>query len=191
MANTIQIKHGTGVPDNKLAPYELGYMDDSGHLYIGGPYEDEETKTYGEAKALNYLHLDKNGYIPTLYSDGNLTLSSSATNPKLLLSASKYSSKVSYGLSGSSGQAYILEYPANGTHYERYNFPAPSTSSTDDKTYAVLTSKGGTFAGDFIFNGKLTANDAIIVGDSSYGTTNPNDAEITGTVGQLYFVITE
>lgn len=190
MANIIQIKHGTGEPNKKLAPYELGYMDDSGHLYIGGPYENEETKTYGMAKTLNYLHLDENGYIPTLYSDGNLTLLSIAANPKLWIEASDYNSQVSYGLAGSSGQAYILEYPPDGTFYERYNLPAPATDLTSNKTYTILTSKGGTFAGDFTFSGKLTANGAIVVDDSSYGTVNPNDVGITGTVGQLYFVLT-
>lgn len=197
MANIIQIKHGTGEPNNKLAPYELGYMDDSGHLYIGGPYEDEETKTYGRAKTLNYLHLDENGYIPTLYSDGNLTLSSTAANPKLWMEASAYNSQVSYGLAGSSGQAYILEYPPDGTFYERYNLPVPATDLTSNKTYTILTSKGGTFSGTFTFSsdvkvsGKLTANGAIVVDDNSYGTTNPNDAGISGTTGQLYFVLVE
>ena len=113
MSNIIQIKHGTGVPDYKLAPYELGYMDDSGHLYIGGPYENEGTKTYGTAKTLNYLPLDKNGYIPTLYSNGNLTFLSTAANPKLWIEASDDISKVTFGLTGKTGQAYILEYPPN------------------------------------------------------------------------------
>lgn len=42
MGNTILIKHGNGVPDGKLFPYELGYRDDSSDgnsLYIGGDYQ--------------------------------------------------------------------------------------------------------------------------------------------------------
>ena len=36
MSNTILIKHGNGVPNGKLLPYELGYCDDNSLLYIGG-----------------------------------------------------------------------------------------------------------------------------------------------------------
>ena len=32
--NTIKIKHGNGEPNGKLLPYELGYRDDTGALYI-------------------------------------------------------------------------------------------------------------------------------------------------------------
>ena len=49
----------------------------------------------------------------------------------------------------------------------------------------AFASSGGTVSGTTTFNG------AIVVGNSSYGTINPNDAGITGTVGQLYFVLTE
>ena len=49
----------------------------------------------------------------------------------------------------------------------------------------AFPSSGGTVSGAATFNG------AIVVGSSSYGTTDPNDAGITGTVGQLYFVLTE
>ena len=49
----------------------------------------------------------------------------------------------------------------------------------------AFASSGGTVSGATTFNG------GIVVGSSSYGTTDPNDAGITGTVGQLYFVLTE
>lgn len=32
--NTIKIKHGSGDPSGKLQPYELGFRDDTGTLYI-------------------------------------------------------------------------------------------------------------------------------------------------------------
>ena len=54
----------------------------------------------------------------------------------------------------------------------------------------ALSTSGGTISGNLTITGKLTANGAIVVDNDSYGTTNPNDAGITGTVGQLYFVIT-
>lgn len=37
MSNTIQIKHGNGVPNRVLEPYELGYSIDKKSLYIGAP----------------------------------------------------------------------------------------------------------------------------------------------------------
>ena len=56
MSNTIQTKRGTGKPDGKLAPYELGYDINSGFLYIGGELEDDDidqgTKKYGEAQGI-------------------------------------------------------------------------------------------------------------------------------------------
>jgi hypothetical protein len=45
---------------------------------------------------------------------------------------------------------------------------------TENKYYYVLTSKGGSFAGDFKFT------DSIAVDASSYGTTDPNTAGKTG-----------
>ena len=54
----------------------------------------------------------------------------------------------------------------------------------------ALSTSGGTISGNLTISGKLTANGTIVVDNDSYGTTNPNDAGITGTVGQLYFVIT-
>lgn len=61
----------------------------------------------------------------------------------------------------------------------------------------AFASSGGTVSGDTTFSktvtitDQLTANGKIIVKEGvSYGYQNPNDAEITGTVGQLYFVIT-
>ena len=55
---------------------------------------------------------------------------------------------------------------------------------------ALSTANGGTIATDLTVTGKITANGTIVVNDKSYGTTDPNTAGITGTLGQLYFVIT-
>ena len=60
----------------------------------------------------------------------------------------------------------------------------------------AFPSSGGTVSGATTFSkqvtisGLLAANGAIVVNDSSYGTINPNDAGISGTTGQLYFVVT-
>lgn len=55
---------------------------------------------------------------------------------------------------------------------------------------ALSTANGGTIAKDLTVTGKITANGTIIVNNKSYGTTDPNTAGITGTLGQLYFVVT-
>ena len=200
MSNTICIKHGANVPSNgTLQPYELGYVTSTGMLVIG--QED------GSIKKFNHLQLDDNGYIPTLYSDGNLMLKSTSNNPKFWVEATSKGTKGSFGIQGSNGQIYMLAYPSNSTLYERYNLPAPSTSLAETIDYTILTTKGGAFDGTFNFNeavtidgkltangevtinGKLTANGAIVVDSDSYGDTNPNEAGKTGVVGQLYFVI--
>lgn len=54
----------------------------------------------------------------------------------------------------------------------------------------ALAASGGTISGNLTVTGKLTANGTIIVDTDSYGAKNPNEAGITGTVGQLYFVVT-
>lgn len=75
-------------------------------------------------------------------------------------------------------QTKILVANGNNVVYSR----TPAQIRSDIGAFA---SSGGTVSGAATFNG------AIVVGSSSYGTTNPNDAGITGTVGQLYFVLTE
>lgn len=55
MGNTILIKHGAAVPNGKLYPYELGYCDDDGLLYIGGAYKQNENgeQILGDAISIN------------------------------------------------------------------------------------------------------------------------------------------
>lgn len=86
-------------------------------------------------------------------------------------------------------QSKILVADDNNVVYSR----TPAQIRSDIGAFA---SSGGTVSGATTFSkavtisGLLTANGAIVVDDSSYGNTNPNDAGITGTVGQLYFVVT-
>lgn len=77
----------------------------------------------------------------------------------------------------------ILVADSSGIVY--YKTPANIRSEI-----GALSTGGGTISGDLTISGKLTANGTIVVDTDSYGTTNPNDAGITGTTGQLYFVIT-
>ena len=186
MSNTICIKHGANAPSNGvLQPFELGYVTSTGTLVIG----DSNKNT----KQLNYLPINDDGYIT---STGNVSMLSSGSYPKWYIKASEYNSAVSYGMQGSNGQACIFEYaPDSPTYYEKYNLPQPATGLTTNKTYTILTTKGGTFGGNFTFSGQLTANGAIVVDDTSYGTKDPNTAgtngaALSGTTGQLYFVVT-
>lgn len=190
--NTIQIKHGENSPGvNVLAPYELGYVESNGSLVIG--VKDKE------AKKLNYLQVDENGYVPILNDTGSFFFTSTSQFPKVLLSSvfNGKQSRSGFGLDGENGQNYFLQYAPTATKFEKYDFPVPEVLESSNKTYSILTSKGGSFAGEFVFNGKITTNNAIypngaiIVGSKNYGSDDPNDANIPGVVGQLYFVLTE
>ena len=147
--NTIKIKHGTGDPSGKLQPYELGFRDDTGALYINNGTDTVQLTglaATGLVNANNYLKL------PTVTS----TISNTGR---------------------------ILVADSTGIVY--YKTPANIRSEI-----GALSTSGGTISGNLTISGKLTANGTIIVDTDSYGTTNPNDAGITGTTGQLYFVIT-
>ena len=54
MSNIIQIKRGTGRPDGKLAPYELGINTSDWQLYIGGELVENQdgTKSYGSTQGI-------------------------------------------------------------------------------------------------------------------------------------------
>ena len=147
--NTIKIKHGTGDPSGKLQPYELGFRDDTGALYINNGTDTVQLTglaATGLVNANNYLKL------PTVTST-------------------------------TSNTGRILVADSTGIVY--YKTPANVRSEI-----GALSTSGGTISGNLTISGKLTANGTIIVDTDSYGTTNPNDAGITGTTGQLYFVIT-
>lgn len=85
--------------------------------------------------------------------------------------------------STNSNTGRILVASSSGAVY--YKTPANILSEI-----GALSTGGGTISGNLTISGRLTANGTIVVDTDSYGTTNPNDAGITGTTGQLYFVIT-
>lgn len=86
--------------------------------------------------------------------------------------------------STTSNTGRILVADSTGIVY--YKTPANILSEIG----ALSTANGGTIAKDLTVTGKITANGTIIVNNKSYGTTDPNTANIPGTLGQLYFVVT-
>lgn len=60
MSNIIQIKRGTGEPNGKLAPYELGINTENYELFVGGPLVNEDgTSKYGAAQGITVQALSK------------------------------------------------------------------------------------------------------------------------------------
>lgn len=172
MANTIQIKHGGTIPTiDNLSPYELGYVH-NGELYINN--NGIIVQLTGK--------LDEN--LNGLIKDGKLTISQFGIIPK-----SEYK------------QDKILV--TNDDNQLLYREPEEILS--DIKGYSIY---GGIIDGDVEINGKLTtqqeaifnnsltiassllANGTIILKEGvSYGYENPNDANIPGIKGQIYFLL--
>lgn len=184
MSNTMTIKHGASMPGaGVLAEYELGYVSDEGVLILG----------QGALAPIRLsLPLNENGSI----NSNNFVISSLNSNTKITLTGQINDSeaKATFGIvpPGSDnsdvyvGAIQLLQYPLAGSYCEGYRLPIlPTEELTSNKFYQILTSKGGSFAGDFKFT------DSIAVDASSYGTIDPNTAGKTGQVGQLYFVIAE
>ena len=184
MSNTITIKHGASMPGaGVLAEYELGYVSNEGVLVLG----------QGALAPIRLsLPLNEDGSI----NSNNFVVSSLNTNTKITLTGktSDFEGKVTFeivppGSNNSNvymGAIQFLQYPRGSSYCEGYRLPIlPTEELTGNKFYQILTSKGGSFAGDFKFT------DSIAVDASSYGTTDPNTAGKTGQVGQLYFVIAE
>lgn len=196
--NTIKIKHGSGVPDGKLQPYELGFCDDDGMLYIGTPSEE------GLAYPLMYNYLSKYGGIieGDLEINGYLTL-----NPKENDGLYIYQ-EYENGSSGIFINSYTMELYANFqdgvTNWERgMNFHfndylgSIAMAGFFDQVECVYVGKNTEEAWLKIIPEVGIQTDSIILkpyntdtGKGSFGYENPNDANIPGIPGQLYFVVT-
>lgn len=126
------------------------------------------------------------GYV----KDGALYINNNGTIVQLtglaatgLVNANSYL-KLPTVTSTTSNTGRILVADSTGIVY--YKTPANILSEIG----ALSTANGGTIAKDLTVTGKITANGTIIVNNKSYGTTDPNTANIPGTLGQLYFVVT-
>lgn len=199
--NIIKIKHGSGVPDGKLQPYELGICDDDGMLYIGLPPSGEM------AYPLMYDYLPKYGGV----IEGNLVIEGYMQVPEVDVFTSWENSYEGVYIYPPSGIEIYSRYEDDiidwdkGIHYyySSYNglslYSLGSISMVGTNDYVEYVYVGGSTNDVWL---KIIPNvgiqtDSIIlspydedVGKGSYGYENPNDAGIPGVVGQLYFVVT-
>lgn len=195
--NTIKIKHGSGDPSGKLQPYELGFCDDDGMLYIG----------LSENKALSLM----SGYLPLSGGtiEGDLLVNGIINSPQSI-------NTINMGDNGYSGVAigsdgiYIYGGIFNGEETWRKGIHYIRDIHSDEEVFlGSMTMIGTNNNVDYISFGKGSDNwlkiipnkgiqtDSIILtpyneetGKGSYGYENPNDAGVSGVEGQLYFVIT-
>lgn len=161
MANTIQIKRGSSEPS--LTQLESYELGyvNNGNLYIRETIKDNSGNVTSD-KIVQLTGLAATGL---LNKYGYLQLPVVAST--------------------NSNTGRILVASSSGVVY--YKTPANILSEIG----ALSTANGGTIAKDLTVTGKITANGTIIVNNKSYGTTDPNTANIPGTLGQLYFVLVE
>lgn len=197
--NIIKIKHGNGVPDGKLQPYELGICDDDGMLYIGMPPSGEE------AYPLMYNYLPKYGGV----IEGNLVIEGYMQVPEVDIFTSWENGYEGVYISPQSGMDIYSKYEEDildwdkGIHYyysnddsSQYPLGSISMAGTNDYVECVYVGENINDAWLKIIPNVGIQTDSIILspydgntGKGSYGSENPNDAGIPGVVGQLYFVI--
>lgn len=170
--NIIQIKRGTGTPNGKLAPYELGISTDDNTLYIGGALElvqgeseGSDKYTYGAARSIRVEYANK---------ATNSTNSTNSVNAKKMVNSELNALNV--------GSSNTPVYFSNG-------IPVICTE--------MLSSTGGSINGNLTINGTLTvSNSKTTVGTlsiqgpllgSTYscGTSFPSNP----VEGQLFFKI--
>ena len=195
MSNTICIKHGREIPDRGvLQPYELGYVTSTGMLVIGG--------LDGTAKEIDYLPIIGGAIDGNLEINGYLTL-----RPQGQDGLDIYQ-EYENGYSGTFINPYAIELYAGFqdgiTYWERgINFHfnnylgSIAMAGNYDQVDCVFVGGSANEAWLKIIPEVGIQTDSIILnpydvntGKGSFGYVNPNDANIPGVPGQLYFVIT-
>ena len=194
MANTITIKHGPGMPNGKLQPYELGICDDDGMLYIGTPFGDEAyplmwnyLSKYGGTiegdlevlGAVNVSMTQENDY------EGIVTLPSTGIM--------MYAGYENGGVDWNKGLYYYFDKNDGSNTY----LGSISMTGTDNYVDCVYVGQNADKAWLKIIPEVGIQTDSIILNPydrntkkGSFGYDNPNEANIPGVPGQLYFVIT-
>ena len=172
MANTIQIKHGSTIPTiNNLSPYELGYVQ-NGELYINN----------------NGVIVQLTGKVDEslngLIKDGNLTISQFEIIPK-----SEYKQEKIL-VTNDDNQLLYREPEEILQDINGYSINGGTINGNVEINGKITTQQEATFNNSLSIIGSLLANGAIILKEGvSYGYQNPNDANIPGIKGQIYFLL--
>lgn len=172
MANTIQIKHGNTIPTiDNLSPYELGYVH-NGELYINN----------------NGVIVQLTGNIDEslngLIKDGRLTISQFEIIPK-----SEYKQEKIL-VTNDDNQLLYREPEEILQDINGYSINGGTINGNVEINGKITTQQEATFNNSLSIIGSLLANGAIILKEGvSYGYQNPNDANIPGIKGQIYFLL--
>ena len=172
MANTIQIKHGSTIPTiNNLSPYELGYVQ-NGELYINN----------------NGVIVQLTGKVDEslngLIKDGRLTISQFEVIPK-----SEYKQEKIL-VTNNDNQLLYREPEEILQDINGYSINGGTINGNVEINGKITTQQEATFNNSLSIIGSLLANGAIILKEGvSYGYQNPNDANIPGIKGQIYFLL--
>lgn len=172
MANTIQIKHGNTIPTtDNLSPYELGYVH-NGELYIN--HNGVIVQLTGK--------LDEN--LNGLIKDGKLTISQFEIIPK-----SEYKQEKIL-VTNNDNQLLYREPEEILQDIRGYSINGGTINGNVEINGKITTQQEATFNNSLTIIGSLLANGAIILKEGvSYGYRNPNDANIPGVKGQIYFLL--
>lgn len=172
MANTIQIKHGSTIPTiNNLSPYELGYVQ-NGELYINN--NGVIVQLTGK--------VDEN--LNGIIKDGNLTISQFEIIPK-----SEYKQEKIL-VTNDDNQLLYREPEEILQDIRGYSINGGTINGNVEISGKITTQQEATFNNSLAIFGSLLANGAIILKEGvSYGYRNPNDANIPGVKGQIYFLL--
>ena len=172
MANTIQIKHGSTIPTiNNLSPYELGYVQ-NGELYINN----------------NGVIVQLTGKVDEslngLIKDGNLTISQCKIIPKSQYKQDKIL------VTNDNNQLLYREPEEILQDIGGYSINGGTINGNVEINGKITTQQEATFNNSLTIIGSLLTNGAIILKEGvSYGYRNPNDANIPGVKGQIYFLL--
>ena len=179
MGNIIQIKHGSTIPTiNNLSPYELGYVH-NGELYINN--NGIIVQLTGK--------LDEN--LNGLIKDGNLTISQFEVINKSEIKQDK--------ILVTNGNNQLLYRTPEEILLDINGFSIDGGEIKGNVNIIKNLSISGqsVFDGESIFNNitqvnsSFMANGAIILKEGiNYGYQDPNEANIPGVKGQIYFLLT-
>lgn len=194
MANTIQIKRGASAPElTQLEPYELGYVK-NGNLYIRETIKDNSGTVISDKIVQLTGKLDEN--LNDLIKDGKLTISQFE-----IISKSVYKQEKIL-VTNDDNQLLYREPKEILSDIKGYSIYGGTIDGNVEINGSFITNKDVEIKGklitqqEAIFNNSLTivgsllANGIIILKEGiNYGYENPNDANIPGIKGQIYFLL--